>query len=383
MKKNKEQINERLKLYDDTIHFRPTKRTPYTSWDFSWKAIDSDLNVTIEEAISDYALQEKIIIEFLDRYNFDSIYSLALAYNARVNKVLGANSSFTFKGNSINAVDRIVFDDVEDMRAFINNPAMYKWLNMGEDYYPDLTFGDILDCLKYQNEFGVYYLKAGEIQKEYGLPRLNDNTKLFQHNIEAYMSQYRGIKNTGIDMRRRPEMVKEFIQKWSSGLMTAPLERALSTPKDEDVIFDANTALLAHSILSTKQFAEFYWPELKDSLDRLYNKNLNCYMLCEAEIIRFADFFNDYPKGMLCIHPEIEDVREVRKAMPNIAIEGGMPVDLLNKGTAEKCKNFTKELIDTMGEGYIFSMNKMMNYPTDGNRQNLLAVEKVILDTRA
>jgi len=90
--------------------------------------------------------------------------------------------------------------------------------------------------------------------------------------------------------------------------------------------------------------------------------------------MRFKEFFQDIPKGTVVMHLEDDNIREVRRELPNLALAGGMPLEHLGYGTPEQCVDDAKRLIDDLGEGYILSMTKNAAYKDDMKRENLLAV---------
>lgn len=146
--------------------------------------------------------------------------------------------------------------------------------------------------------------------------------------------------------------------------------------KNVDGVGDMGTTLLGHSVMSVKQFEEFYWPYLKYFFDKAMANKKTVYLFCESTLMRFAEFFQDIPKGVLCIQPEQDDVFELRKKLPNAAIAGGMPTSLLGMGTKEECVNYAKKLVDTLGAGFILGQDKMISYRNDIKRENLLAVQE-------
>lgn len=94
----------------------------------------------------------------------------------------------------------------------------------------------------------------------------------------------------------------------------------------------------------------------------------------ENSILRFKDYFQDYPKGFFTIVPETDDVFELRKELPNMCIAGGMPTSLLGYGTPEQCVDRVKLLRDELGDGFMLSRDKMISFRNDCKRENLLAV---------
>jgi hypothetical protein len=136
------------------------------------------------------------------------------------------------------------------------------------------------------------------------------------------------------------------------------------------------SVFFGHGILNVEQFGELYWPYLKKIIDAAIAHKKPMYVFCESAMLRFAEFFQDVPKGILLIHLEQDDIFEFRKKLPNIALAGGMPTELLGSGTKEQCVDYAKKLIDTLGDGYVLSQDKMMSYKNDAKRENLIAVNE-------
>ena len=140
--------------------------------------------------------------------------------------------------------------------------------------------------------------------------------------------------------------------------------------------FDYLSAMLAHNFMNPDQFAEFYWPYMKQVLDVLCEKKMHALIFSEGTILRYKDCFKDYPKGFLTILPETDDVFEIRKELPNIAIMGGMPNSLLGRGTKQACLDRAQRVIDELGcdGGFMFCQDKMGSFRNDANPENLKAV---------
>ena len=103
---------------------------------------------------------------------------------------------------------------------------------------------------------------------------------------------------------------------------------------------------------------------------------MNIRIFTEGSILRFAEYFKDYPKGVLTFHIEQDDPFAFRQALPNVCIMGGLTTELLNNGTPEECVAYTKRLCDELGKdgGFILSEGKMLSYRNDTKRENYKAV---------
>ena len=366
-------IQERKQLYLDALNFQ-NKRTPYTMWAWEWKITSSEQNITIEDATINFDLQEKALREFYDKYEFDTINCRSSLYNTKLNNALGGTCGRVMNGNFFNNLDRN-FLEASDVDEFIKSPTMHIWKKAGPKYHPDLTFGNILDAIEAKNEHTAFSARMNKmVTEEYGLPRHLPSPSFIIMPIE-YHSLYSGLKQFSIDLRRHPGAV-ESVMNYYEPIFEHQLS-ALQEAED-DVIFDTGICFLAHSLMNMKQFEKYFWPHVKRYFDRVTELGLKCNMHIEAETIRFADYFNDLPKGKFCIHPEMEDVQEIRKAMPNLSIEGGLPISILNSVSPQKSADFTKALIDSMGNGFILSHYKMLNYPNDAKKENMLAIQNVV-----
>jgi hypothetical protein len=115
---------------------------------------------------------------------------------------------------------------------------------------------------------------------------------------------------------------------------------------------------------------------MKELLDAYAEKGMNIRIFTEGSILRFAEYFKDYPKGVLTFHIEQDDPFAFREALPNVCIMGGLSTELLANGTPEECVAYTKRLCDELGKdgGFILSEGKMLSYRNDAKRENYKAV---------
>jgi len=370
-----EMLQERMKLFNDAMNFRKPKRTPMIANTFTWKIFDSDLNVKLSEATSDWDIMEKVMCEHHERYQFDAYLDYGTRNVNKLNNILGGlQHQINDETGAINAVDHVLMEG-DEYDEYLANPTMFLWTKVAPRKFGELTIGQIQEAIIELGKFRAYDAKIkGIFQNKYGIPEVYKN--YCQLPIETLFTGYRGIKEFSIDMRKRPNKIKDFVQASEPGFL-AYVDKLLELPNTHYVC-DLYSAFLAHSIMSVKQFEEFYWPTYKKVIDRLTAQGKTTYLFCEAEFLRIADFFQDVPKGTIILHVENDNIFEVRKKVPNICLAGGMPVDLLGKSTPQKCIDYAKMLIDEMGEGFVFSQNKMMSYKNDATRENMLAVNEFV-----
>lgn len=135
-----------------------------------------------------------------------------------------------------------------------------------------------------------------------------------------------------------------------------------------------NLSFLATNILNPKQYEELYWPYTKYVIDECVKAGARIYVHAEGTVLRFAEFFETVPKGLMMFHLEQDDPLAFRKRLPNIAIAGGMPSTMLGTATPQECVDYAHRLIDGLGDGFVLDQDKMLSYRTDCRRENLLAV---------
>lgn len=357
--------------------FRETSRVPFLMWAWQWKFIDSDLNITIEEGTRDYEAQKKVAREFLDRYCFDSIYERPCVYATKVLDALGGQPARILNGNRINNIERTIITP-ETVDDYLRNPLVYQWKSAGSRFHQGLTWGQLSDAVHAQKEYNEQCAQIDAIYTEYGIPRLFTQDKMYMMPVDMVSVFLGGIKDFALMMRRYPGKLDALIEVQRASLH-AQVEASMDSPTADDAVFHAHSTYLVHSFMNRKQFERFFWPDLKYVTDRSDALGKTFYHNIEAEIIRFADYFRDLTKGLHCISIEIEDPREVRKAMPNVAIAGGMPTLMLGSSDPDTCVAYAKQLVDDMGEGFILSMDKFMNYAADAKRENMLALNEFVM----
>lgn len=191
--------------------------------------------------------------------------------------------------------------------------------------------------------------------------------------FENMFNVLRGMRELALDVRKCPEILKECLDfLWENECL--PMMKAGLKTDPSKCIGGINTGFLAHGILNYDQFGELYWPYFKQLVDMAAEADRVILIFLEATLERLADYFQEIPKGRIIIQIEQDDILSLRKAIPNVALMGGMSTDTLGYGTPEQCVEQAKRMINEMGDGFVLSQNKMMSYKNDAKRENLQAV---------
>ncbi len=375
---NETLLKERLRIYDDAINCRKPSRVPTMSNAYTWKIFDSDTKAKLSVATSDWALMEKIVREHIERYHFDGHQCYGIRNNSNIGRILGDTQHvINDETGAVYALDRELMKP-DEYHEFVEDIAMFHWTKFLPRKFGELTFGQMEDVVKATMDFGAYWQKITKIAvNEYGIPLTNQGYLL--HPLEQIFTAYRGIKAFSNDMRRIPEKMVEFTNAAESAFLN-DFDATIAMPKDA-LICNTYTAFLVTSIMSQKQWEKFYYPTFKKMIEKLVKQNRSMYVFVEAEFMRYYEYFQNIPSGHLIVHVEKDDVFEIKKKLPNICVAGGMSVDLLGKATPQRCVDRAKKLVEELGgSGYVFSQDKMMSFPYDATRENMLAVQDFVLN---
>jgi hypothetical protein len=366
-------LQERTELFSNVLQFKRNKRVPLGANVWSWKYLDAGYKLS--KALYDYNIMEKINDEFHQYYQFDTYMELGVRNPMRIMDALG---------NGFHKIDptdeAIVIDDHhlmerEEYRDMANNSPGFYWTKVFRRYCkPGITMGELENAVMEYCTFGEYIGKiTNKYINQYGAMMFN-MTNAFMP-FDQLFNFLRGIKSLSLDVRKCKEQMKDAMD----AMFAAECEPVINKALEEDYtgfVAPLGIVLFGHSLLSVAQFEELYWPYVKKTLDTAAAHKKPVYCFCESAMLRFAEFFQDIPKGALLIHLEQDDIFEFRKRLPNIALAGGMPTDLLGHGTKKECVDYAKKLIDTLGDGFVLSQNKMMSFRNDAKRENLLAVNE-------
>lgn len=374
-------LQENVALFKACTRMEKTDRIPNLSCFFTWKFLDCDY--PLDQVLTDYDLMEKVLQEFHDRYQFDAYADLGGRNQYKVMQALGDDVAYDIdiETGAVNYKENTIMLG-EEYDEYINSKPQLMW-KMFKRKYPNLTKGQLVQAIGAMMEFGQ---RSGQIQDNFiarnGTPMtLADQKFMVMFPVEHFFNYYRGVRNLSLDMRKHKAKLKEAIDKDFEEVVYPAFKQTFAEENTAGIA-DYYIPLLAHSFMSVKQFEEFFWPQMKRVIDDIVAAGKTVYIFTESSMMRLAEFFEDVPKGHIIIHPELDDVVELRKRLPNVCIAGGMKSHLLGTATPQECADYAKYLLDTMGEGYIFSQDKMMSFRNDCTRENLLAVNEVVRNYR-
>ena len=381
---------ERVALFRDAANFKKTERIPYFSSAVTWKVFDA--GHTLDEAMTNAAVMEQCVRHFLDTYPVDAILDIGIRNQFNVTEAFGTKGYYYYTEDVVGIHDH-AHCTVETLEEYQNDPVKYIWEKiLPNKYGEEWDQKDLSIWKKTFKEYMAYtknVIHMGSVTgKEYGLPSLAPNNPMsgtINFGIEELEANLLGIKQLSVALRRNGDEIERFVKRWDEEHIDPIIEKVKNGKgPNYKYCFDASIMMLAHNILNQKQFERFYWPSLKKLLDAYAEKKMNVRIFAEGSILRYAEYFKDYPKGTLTFHIEHDDPFEFRQALPNACIMGGMTTDLLGLADKEECLARAKKLCDELGSegGFIFSENKMLSYRNDAKPENLLAVTQFVKNYR-
>lgn len=371
----------RVKLFRDAANFVRPARIPHLSSAVTWKIFDA--GHTITEAMQSFDVMEECNRAFLQKYPVDALLDIGIRNQFNVTDAFGPGAYYYYTDNSVGIRDH-AHCTPETLMEYLDDPLRYTWTRiLPEKYGEDWANKDLAVWKKTFAEymkFTKFIFRMNGVMKEFGIPPMAPNNPMsgaITFGIEELEANLLGIRRLSAAMRRSPQILDEFIECWDREHIDPIIEKVKkSKGPDYKYCFDASVMMLAHNIMSTQQFERFYWPGLRRLLDAYAEKKMNIRIFCEGSILRFADYFKDYPKGVLTLHLEQDDPYAVREALPNVCIMGGLTTDMLSGRTPEECVAAVKRLCDELGAdgGLIISENKMLSYRGDSTPENMKAV---------
>ena len=383
--KGKELVQYRVSLFEDAVRTgRTPKRVPVYDNVYNWKVYSAGYKLS--EALNNPSVMHKVVEEYCKVYQPDALAD-AGARNPLYFTSIFSDSQFyeiDDEGYRMNYRDN-AFMTADDYDALIKDPKAFIWSTLLPRKWKNLQsknngkyYAKGVDAFL---TFGQAAGKAAKAMEKYGIPQAANVMDMipFQSGFEYIFDGMRGIKGISMDMRRNKEKLLEACHAIEAFFRSsAPLN---TTPgHNSNCAFDLFLPMLAHTILSEKQFELYMWPKLKELGDYLVQYDKTCLLFVEGHSERFYDFFNQLPNGHFAIYTEENDIFEMKKALNGKCIVGGMPVSLLGNGTPGECVDYAKKLVQELGYdgNYIFSQDKMISFPNDARKENMIAVSKYL-----
>lgn len=371
---------ERIQNFLDATSFKEPKKIPIgaeiLSYPFAYAG------VTYESVMDDPVKTAEIYSQLFDDIKLDFLFGGAITYPVKALQTLGikdhviSNDGICIQHQQAN----LEFMSVEDYDDLINDTDTFIseiYLRKRTPVF-NLPKEEAYEKLKESIKLFKTYFEANELigQEIYGkrqiLPLFGPDV-FYYSPLNVLFDNLRGIKDTLIDLRRRPKIVREAVEAiWKWQMKDFSLK-----PEDCKAFPLAWTVYHSECFLSPKQFDEFFFDRFKKTYGPFMEAGIKFFLKGEGSFINTLDRYRQLPKGSMVMMLDEDDPFEVYEEIGDWAtIATGITVDLLQCGTKQQCIDYVKKCFDTFapGGGFIFMQNKPLLCANDVKKENLIAV---------
>ncbi|QSX09685.1 hypothetical protein J0B03_07530 [Alkalibacter rhizosphaerae] len=216
----------------------------------------------------------------------------------------------------------------------------------------------------------------GDALTDRGIYPLTHNGPHYSVPLDTLFDQVRGMKNTLLDLRRRPEVVKRACDKIFEMDM-ANMKEKPSDYADKDDLFCGVTVYHSACFLNPNQFDDMFMHYLKKGFMKFFEAGVHMFLKGEGKFLHTLNRYRDLPKGAMVIMLEEDDPFECHQEIGDWAtLATGITADLLKYGSKQQCIDYVKKCFDTFapGGGFIFMQDRPLMGAKDANLDNLIAV---------
>jgi uroporphyrinogen-III decarboxylase len=187
----------------------------------------------------------------------------------------------------------------------------------------------------------------------------------------------RGLKGAMLDMYRQPDKVKAAIERLVPHTIGQAVAAAqmTGTPRVMIPLWRG-----AAGFMSDKQFAELYWPSLKQLLLALVGQGITPMPWFEGDYTPRLKYLAELPPGKVAGHLHTIDRQKFKDILGNVmCFWGDVPPQLLVTGTPGQVNDYIKELIDFFGdtEGLIVDGGSE-GIPAEAKPENVEAMTEAV-----
>ncbi len=369
--------------------------------------------VTPGESYYDVERASKVFLEQVDQFNWDMV-SIFETFPGPVGEIIGLKSN-KWAGYNLPAKQAFQYVEKEYMLAdeydqFFRDPSDFVvrklWPRMATGLeafglFPSLlvmshTYAPITEIAIMAGQPKVRemlekLIRAGEEMTKYnavlertveglaekGYPTVGGLSGA--HAPFDWISDYfRGIKGSMLDMYYQPDKLKAAIE-----LITPPLiEFAIQTAREMgDPVVSIPLHRGADPFMSNDQFAEFYWPSLKELLLALIDADLTPFPYWEGSYTNRLEFLAELPPGKIWGHFDVIDLEKAKEMIGDVmCFWGNVPAQTLISGTPEQTRDYVKKLIDTFADNGGLIVDGAMGTPKEAKLENVVAMTETVFE---
>lgn len=360
--------------------------------------------ISIQEALTDYDKLREAVVKTSVDFDYDTagggggVYSLPLVLammrdykgivpgmiNNPLQKSLGMKYG-RFPGIEIqkDTPPQFIGDEymkVEEYDEFIDDPHKFICNKLLPRSFKELEYLDspkaIAAWIRYGEESEKYRIGMGKMVEElrrYGFPSFGGG---FSYAPLDFIGDYvRDIKNVIFDTFRVPDKVIQAADAVKELIFELADITATIAPKGSHVFIP----LHLNEYFSPKQYNEFYWPTLKEVVERLVQLDFIPSIFYEGYQEAHLESILELPKGKTIAKFEKTDLRKAKDVIGDHAcIIGGPPASLFLSGTPAKIDEYVRSLFDEVKEGGGFVLAPGVNIPEETIPANVKALRDAV-----
>ena len=262
------------------------------------------------------------------------------------------------------------------LASFRNMGTFTHVLGMPLRFLPLATMPDIRSAFQAIADAGIEYAKWQDVVREVGRIALEAGFPPYRGPVavapfDTFADTLRGTKGIVMDMYRRPDKLREAMEK----VTPMTLQSTISSSKS---IISPLVFIPLHKgddvFMSDTHYENFYWPSLKQVIVGLIDEGLVPLLFAEGRYNHRLDMIKDVPKGSVIWHFDQTDMAKAKEVLGDTAcIAGNIPTSVLHTGTPKDVKEYCRKLIEVCGKcgGYILTGGANID---EGNPDNFRAI---------
>ena len=221
---------------------------------------------------------------------------------------------------------------------------------------PDIrrTFQTLMDL---GNEYKAWQTSTdiiNEIVRSRGYPSFRGSGVMAGAPFDHFADLLRGTRGISMDLRRQPQKLHAAMERWQ--------EITIAAFKDFPLTNCPVVMMPLHkgddTFMSDKQFAEFYWPYLRNVFLAMINEGLVPMPFAEGRYNNRLKQITDTPRSGVVWYFDQTDMAEAKKVLGKVScIVGNLPTSVVMTNTPQEVKEKCRKLIEDCapGGGYILS----------------------------
>jgi len=372
---------ERVQNLVDALSFREPRKVPVgaevISWPFSYAG------VRYEDVMDDPQKTFEAYIKYFDVVDFDYLWGGTLNTPVKALQAMG-NDNYRIGDDGtviIHLQPEIDYMTAEEYPELMADPAAFSAKMMKKrTKVLQLPFSEayprVIEALKELKTFREANRLISEYTSEVkGIIPVTGSPISYFSPMNMLFDFHRGMAETLIDMRRRPQVIREFYDM----MMAQTKERmAALNPADFASPYPLGSGVYhIECFLSPDLFDEYFFNDFCEIMTPFLEAGTKLFMKGEGHFLNTIDRYRRLPKGSVVFMLDQDDPFEAYKAIGDWqSLATGITVDLLQIGSVQQCVDFVKRSFDTFapGGGFIFMPNKPLLCAEDAKVENLIAV---------